>query len=164
MLRLLTVSLLTIQARNYNETSLNEAINSELTRQSPINIDDSPANEFDEMHLITRDNEFAQNYGRVSKANMRSPNGGISLEFALEDEGQFFTSSVTRKWFTDVQFSFSPKQLHFHRGLNHKRRSNDGSEHTINGHHYDQELHIVSLNQDESTQHDFVAAVTGILF
>jgi len=71
---------------------------------------------------------------------------------------------VTRKWFPDVGFTFSPKQLHFHRGTNHQNGENVGSEHTINGQHFSLEMHVVSLNQDVESQEDFIAAVTGVLF
>ena len=43
-------------------------------------------------------------------------------------------------------------------------KSNFGSEHTINGQHFAMEMHIVSLNLDQATKSDFVAAVTGVLF
>ena len=42
--------------------------------------------------------------------------------------------------------------------------SDDGSEHTIDGKNFDLEMHIVNLNQDESTKEMFRAAVIGILF
>lgn len=41
---------------------------------------------------------------------------------------------------------------------------NIGSEHELDGEHLSLEMHIVSLNLDLSTQNDFKAAVTGVLF
>ena len=60
--------------------------------------------------------------------------------------------------------SFTPAQFHFHKGVLHSNPENIGSEHTLNGQHFDLELHIVSLNLDEATSGEFRAAVTGLLF
>lgn len=39
-----------------------------------------------------------------------------------------------------------------------------GSEHTYDGRHFDLELHIVHLNEDDATKDKFLAAVVGIMF
>lgn len=42
--------------------------------------------------------------------------------------------------------------------------SDNGSEHTLNGEHFDLEMHIVNLNLSTNTKRKFLAAVIGILF
>lgn len=102
--------------------------------------------------------------GYVSYDNMITPNNGISVQFNLVDENIFFKTSVTQKWYPDDEFVFSPAQFHFHHGLAHKHKSNCGSEHTLNGKHYDLEMHIVTLNKNPENNKKLIAAVTGIIF
>ena len=110
-----------------------------------------------EYELITEDPSFAYRLGTVRKQDMRSPNNGLSLEFDLEDKGLYFKTDVTKKWYPDDKFEFTPTQFHFHHGK-------DGAEHTLSGVHYDVELHLVSLNHNPDTKDKFLGAVTGIIF
>ena len=105
------------------------------------------------------------NYGTLSRKSMKSPNNGKSLEFDFVGSNRFFETSIYRKWIPDLdKLSFKPMQMHFHRGLDHKHVSKMGSEHTLNDHHYGMEMHLVSLNFDDNTKHDFGGEVTAILF
>ena len=80
------------------------------------------------------------------------------LQFKFAKDG-LFESELTQKWFPDQKFSFTPAQFHFH-----NKGTEKNSEHTIDGGGFDAEMHIVSMNEDPSTQDLFLAAVIGILF
>lgn len=132
-----------------------------MARQSPI---DLPAEaDFDAAHTITSEASFAQNYGHASRDRTTTIHGA-SVQFDLEDEGLHFQTSITKQWYPDDEFFFTPVQFHFHQGVDHVHEANMGSEHTLAGRHLDAELHLVSLNKDERTQDKFRAAVTGVLF
>jgi len=61
--------------------------------------------------------------------------------------------------------SFTPTNIHFHKGTaGTADLEDDGSEHTLNGEHFDLEMHIVNLNHNTNTKKKFLAAVIGILF
>ncbi len=53
--------------------------------------------------------------------------------------------------------------MHFHYGHDQEHDSDKGAEHTIDGVHYDMEMHIVSMNQG-ANKDKIIAAVTGIIF
>lgn len=40
----------------------------------------------------------------------------------------------------------------------------NGAEHTLDGIHYDMEMHIVSMNENVHNKDKLIAAVTGIIF
>jgi hypothetical protein len=104
-------------------------------------------------------------YGHVADHDMFSPNNGKSVDFKLAGNNQHFTTSLVNQWFPDVpSMTFIPKQFHFHHGIFHKNESNGGSENTFNGEHMNVEMHIVHVNEDNSTQDKFIAAVTAVLF
>ena len=68
------------------------------------------------------------------------------LQFKFAKDG-LFESELTQKWFPDQKFSFTPAQFHFH-----NKGTEKNSEHTIDGGGFDAEMHIVSMNEDPSTQ------------
>jgi len=77
-----------------------------------------------------------------------------------------FKTSLTQHWFPEVDpISFTPNHFRFHSGTNKIHKGDlDSSEHTINGHFLDLEMHIISLNLDKKTQDKFLASVIGIVF
>ena len=54
--------------------------------------------------------------------------------------------------------------MHFHYGKNYASDKENGAEHTLDGVHYNMEMHIVSMNQNPENKHLLLAAVTGIIF
>jgi len=54
--------------------------------------------------------------------------------------------------------------MHFHHGHSHKNNLKNGAEHTLNGIHYDMEMHLVSMNNNPANKDLLIAAVTGIIF
>ena len=89
-----------------------------------------------------------------------------AFDYELEGEDMEFKTSMSQWWFPEIDpISFTPAQFHFHTGKGvTKSKSDDGSEHTLNGKHFDMEMHIVNLNLNKETQDKFLAAVIGILF
>lgn len=70
----------------------------------------------------------------------------MTLDFALNDEGQYYNTSLNKLWYpNETDISFKPVQIHFHMG--HGKKANytedNGSENTIDGHHLNVEMHIV---------------------
>ena len=77
----------------------------------------------------------------------------VAIEFDLEDEGQFYESSLPRLFFPELDqvMTFTPKQIHFHMGNGTSYDPQHGSEHALDGQRFDLEMHIVSLNNDDKT-------------
>ena len=121
-----------------------------MLRQSPIDIKQDG---YDDAHTILDDPSFELHYKKVSGCDMlESPNSGPII-WTLKDGGNFKTD-LTKLWYPDIDFTFTPKQFHFHRGFgisNKSDTSDDGSEHTIDGQHFQVEMHIVNLNQNQKT-------------
>jgi carbonic anhydrase len=106
---------------------------------------------------------FDYEYNEVTLETSMEVTKAGTLEFVLE--GGHFESELTQLWYPGVDFSFTPKNFHFHQGQGETPGPlDDGSEHTIDGNHFDLEMHIVNLNLDEKTQDLFKAAVIGVLF
>ena len=91
-------------------------------------------------------------------------NNGHSVQFDLKQKNQMFYTSATKQWFPDEEFIFKPAQFHFHKGHTFKNQSMNGAEHTLDGVHYDMEMHIVSMNENKHNKDKLIAAVTGIIF
>jgi hypothetical protein len=54
------------------------------------------------------------------------------MEYTLD--GGHYETDLTKIWYPDHDFSFTPKQFHFHAGEGSTvSLSDDGSEHTIDG-------------------------------
>ena len=77
----------------------------------------------------------------------------VALEFDLEDEGQYYTSSLPMLFYPVLNepMTFAPTQIHFHMGNGTHADPRHGSEHAIDGTRFDLEMHIVSLNKNESS-------------
>jgi len=78
-----------------------------------------------------------------------------------------FKTSLSQFWFPEIDpISFTPAQFHFHfgKGKYSTTSKDNGSEHTLNGKHFDLEMHIVNLNLNEESKDKFLAAVIGIFF
>jgi carbonic anhydrase len=132
------------------------------SRQSPINIETT---NIDPELVVLDDPEFSINCGSVNFESMKVVNKK-SLEFDFEGEDLAYTSSLPYLWYSDLEgpMTFTPKQLHFHMGNGTTSNPYKGSEHEIDGDHFDLEMHIVNLNLNEATQDKFKAAVIGVLF
>ena len=122
-------------------------------RQSPI---DLPTSGFDEDHIILDDAEFDLEYGKVSLSDKHGEH------FTLD--GGHYQSDLTKLWYPNHTFSFTPDHFHFHLDDGVQSAKKDGSEHAIDGQHFDMEMHVVNLNGDNATKDLFLAGVIGILF
>lgn len=122
---------------------------------------------YDEEHTITSDDTFGYFFGNVSRKHMTAAYNGSLLEYEFESgPEQFFRTDVYSNWhrFKHLDVTFSPVQLHFHRGLLHKKVSHIGSENQLNGKNLDLEMHIVSINRNKNTQTKLAASVVSVLF
>lgn len=119
---------------------------------------------------IRSDDSFAYHYGKVSMKDLVSIHGnGAQFNFDKGKDGDtgYLRSSVISKWYSHIDnMTFAPVAFHFHAGHGAtKRRSDDGSEHTLEGKHYPLEMHIVHANvAGKYDKEEFIAAVVGVMF
>lgn len=135
---------------------------SDMKRQSPININTHDKS----FPTVTQDEALTTKFAsKVSYKDVRRPNDH-AFDYELVGKDMEFKTSLSQWWFPEIDpISFTPAQFHFHKGRGAAKGKNDnGSEHTVNGHHLDLEMHIVNLNLNKDTQDKFIAAVIGIVF
>lgn len=123
---------------------------SDMWRQSPIDIQTDRKG----YPLVTYDEAFhAQFASKVSFANIRKIKNK-AFDVQLVGDNMEFKTSLSQFWFPEVDpISFTPAQFHFHKGMGKyvTTSKDNGSEHTLNGKHFDLEMHIVNLNLDKKT-------------
>ncbi|KAM3591370.1 uncharacterized protein V6R79_000846 [Siganus canaliculatus] len=100
-------------------------------RQSPINIDTSLVKSDQNLHNFTFVNF---NYENATKSII---NTGHTVKVKLEENKVEISGGGLNGTYSTIQF-------HFHWG---DTEHHDGSEHTIDGHRYPMEMHIVSLKK-----------------
>lgn len=121
------------------------------TRQSPINIESNAA--FPDPTLSAL--QFLGYEQNLDGAQLI--NNGHTVQVNLPSDKTFTLLDVNGNNYTALQ-------VHFH--WIHKKTSEDGenagSEHTVNGQHYDAEMHIVHIKQGYSSAADVAHMVDGL--